>query len=82
MYYVGIPANEITVTIKTEKGEVLREMKASGKKGFQKLSWDLKKTEYDKKGKATGNLSYIERGKYTIELKNGTSTATTTFELR
>ena len=82
MYYVGIPANEITVTIKTEKGEVLREMKASGKKGFQKLSWDLKKTEYDKKGKATGNLSYIERGKYTIELKNGTSTATATFELR
>ena len=82
LYYVGTPAGEVTVTIKTEKGEVIREMKAAGKKGFQKVNWDLKKVEYGKNGKATGNLSYIERGKYTIELKNGSSIATTNFELR
>jgi len=71
-YYVGKSTEEINVIITDQLGEKVAELSASGNKGFNNLSWDLKKKTKKKE------IIYVAPGTYSISFRNGEFTDTST----
>lgn len=80
LYWIGdanVKDREVTITIKNEQGEILKELSDSGSYGFNRLTWNLriKDTENDQPAE------YLKPGKYTISYEINESSDETTFEV-
>ena len=61
-FYVSGAAN-IDIEIKNEDGTKLRSRSISAQLGFNTYTWDLKKDQYDKRGrKESADAEYIQKG--------------------
>ena len=69
-YYIGTEAKKVTVVVKDQAGETLREIRGSGDPGLKKVSWNLRRTIRQQEGqqRRRGGASLVEPGTYKVTL--------------
>lgn len=83
MYYLPKRVDQIKADILDEKGNVLQSIQASGEKGFQTLSWDLKQqTRPKKKGDKSADSTYVGKGTYKVKMTVGKSSDEAKIEVK
>ncbi len=82
MYYSSAPGS-IEMEVKTDKGDLVTKFTTSSMKGFNQVKWDLKSSQYDKRGReVNGEKKYVQAGKYKITLKGAAGSHTVDFEIK
>jgi photosystem II stability/assembly factor-like uncharacterized protein len=88
LYYVGKPAESVTVEVYNESNVLVRKLSVNGSAGFHTWYWDAK--IHSKKNAAkeknttqsTSDLQYVSKGKYKIKFSNGTEVSEVELEVK
>lgn len=79
MYFLGNPGENqnVALSIKNEKGKIIKTFSATGDHGFNTYSWNLVVDE-----NAEGIEKFIQKGTYKIEFKTGKNTDEVDFNIK